>query len=171
MVTRVVFTVFVLLVAVQRLFEVARGRRQARALIARGGKEHAHWQVPALAALHTTWLLGTVVEVWLLDPPFRPGLALAAGAVFVIGQALRLAAMRSLGERWTIAVITLPGTPRIQRGVYRYLRHPNYLGVVLEIAALPLIHNAIWSAAVFSAANAALLVTRIRTEEHALGER
>jgi len=76
--------------------------------------------------------------------------------------------MRALGPRWTVRVMNLPSAEPVVDGIYRYVRHPNYLGVILEIAALPLVHGAVWSAASFSVANAALLVARIRAEEHAL---
>jgi methyltransferase len=76
--------------------------------------------------------------------------------------------MRALGTRWTIRILTLPLEPPVTIGVYRYLRHPNYLGVILEIAALPLVHGAVWTAAIFSVANAVLLAFRITAEERAL---
>jgi methyltransferase len=120
--------------------------------------------------LHTLWLMSIVLEVTLLRPPFQLWLSAPAALCFGIGQCLRYAAIHALGGRWTVRVLTLPGAPPVARGIYRYLRHPNYLGVVLEIAALPLMHSAWRSAVVFSLANAALLVVRIRAEEHALSE-
>lgn len=168
MVTEVLFTALVAAVAIQRLVEVGQSRRNERALLARRAREHARWQVPVLATLHTGWLVASVGEVWWGAPPFRAWLALTAGVVFMAGQTLRLLAMRALGPRWTIRVMTLPGTPAVAGGIYRYLRHPNYLGVAFEIAALPLMHGAVWTAAIFSAANAAVLALRIRSEERAL---
>lgn len=162
------FTSLVAIVAVQRLWELLRSRRHERALLARGGREHARAQMPWMSALHGSWLLAMILEVVLLGREARIGLALAAGLVFLVGQGLRLAAMSALGERWTVKVITLPGAPAVDRGIFRWLRHPNYLGVVLEIAALPLIHGAWLTALVWSAANALLLVLRIRAEEQAL---
>ncbi len=168
MVTRIAFTALVAAVAVQRLFEMRRSRRHERWLRANGAIERASWQVPLMAALHGAWLVGMCVEVWLLAPPFRPRVAAIALAVFACGQGLRLLAMRALGSRWTIRILTLPFEPPVTTGVYRHLRHPNYLGVILEIAALPLVHGAIWTSAIASVANAALLVWRIRAEERAL---
>jgi methyltransferase len=166
--TRTAFLVLVALVALQRLAEVRRSRRHAQALRARGAIEHAAWQVPIMAGLHGAWLAGTALEVWFLAPPFRASWAIAALLLLALGQGLRLAAMRTLGERWTIRVLTLPATPPIVTGPYRHIRHPNYLGVVLEIAALPLVHGAVYSAVCFSLANAVLLVLRIRVENRAL---
>jgi methyltransferase len=166
--TRILFTLFVALVGVQRLIEVRKSNHHAAALLAAGGREHASWQVPALKVLHGSWLLAACAEVWLLETPFRPWLALTALGVFGGGQQLRLAAMQALGPRWTIRVVTLPGVPPIMGGIYRYIRHPNYLGVGLEVVSLPLVHGAIYTAVVFSLMNALLLASRIRAEEAAL---
>ena len=83
-----------------------------------------------------------LVEVYALHRPFLPGLSLLALVTLLVGQSLRYAARRSLGWRWTVRVMTIPGLAPVRRGIYRYLRHPNYLGVVLEILAVPLLHSA-----------------------------
>lgn len=167
-ITVLAFTSLVAIVAVQRLWELVRSRRHERALLARGGREHARAQMPWMSALHGTWLVAMILEVVLLRREASAGLAVAAGLVFLIGQGLRLAAMSALGERWTVRVITVPGAPPVDRGIFRWLRHPNYLGVVLEIAALPLVHGAWLTALVWSVANGVLLAARIRAEEAAL---
>jgi len=123
-----------------------------------------------MQVLHVGWLVSMLLEVKLLHPPLRAGLAALSLLVFVIGQVLRVSAMRALGERWTIPIMTVPGAQPVTRGIYRYLRHPNYLGVVLEIASLPLVHSAWRTALVFSVLNAALLYARIGAEERALAQ-
>jgi methyltransferase len=168
MVTRVAFTVIVIAVALQRLFEVRVSRRHEHALRMRGAVESAAWQMPFMVVLHTAWLASMVVEVWLLVPAFPPWMAVVACVVFAAGQTLRLLAMRALGSRWSVRVLTMPSADPVTRGIYRHVRHPNYLGVVLEIASLPLIGGAVWTAAVFSLANAVMLTARIRAEEAAL---
>jgi methyltransferase len=170
MVSRVAFTLLVALVAIQRLAELARSRRNEVRLRARGAIEHAPWQVPMLAVLHGAWLVSIVAEVWLLQPSFLPWLALPAMVVFIVGQVLRLAAIHTLGDRWTVRVMTLPATRRVTRGLYSWLRHPNYVGVALEIASLPLVHGAVVTAVVFSVLNAVALVLRIGVESRALAE-
>lgn len=170
MVSPVAFTALVVLVAAQRLAELAHSRRNEAGLRARGAIEHAPWQVPMLTALHGAWLISMVAEVWLLRSPFRPELALFAMVVFIVGQGFRLAAIRTLGDRWTVRVMTLPATRRVTQGLYSWLPHPNYVGVVLEIASLPLVHGAVLTAIVFSVLNAVALVLRIGVESHALAE-
>lgn len=169
MVSRDLFTLLVALVALQRLFEVRLSRRHERALFARGAQEHAAHQMPWMVALHGAWLVCMLGEVWGLHAPFDARAATVALCVFFAGQALRLAAMRALGPRWTVRVITLPEPP-VTSGIFRYVRHPNYLGVALEIAALPLVHGAYRTALVFSVLNAVLLAFRVRAEERALAE-
>ena len=163
-----IFVGVVLLVALQRLAELRLSRRHEERLVRRGATEHAPAQVRAMQVLHGSWFISMLLEVVLWQPPLRPWLSVLAGLMFCVGQALRISAMRALGERWTVRVFTLPGARPVTTGVYRHLRHPNYLGVVLEIAALPLVHSAWRTALVFSAANAAIVGLRIRAEERAL---
>jgi methyltransferase len=168
MVTQSLFTLLCVLVAAQRLCELCASRHNEAGLLARGGREHAPRHFAAMRLLHAAWLVSTCAEVWLLNRPFSAALALPMLGLFVLGQSLRQSARRALGPRWSVRIITLPGTPVVTSGPYRYLRHPNYLGVALEIAALPLIHGAWLSALVFSVANALLLAVRIHHEEAAL---
>jgi len=167
MVTKAYF-VLVVAVALQRMLEVRVSRLNEAELKARGALEHAQEQMPVMVAVHTAWLVCIFLEVGLLDRPFRGGLAFFSLVVFCAGQVLRLLAIHALGTRWTVKVITLPRESPVTGGVFRYLRHPNYVGVILEIAALPLIHGAWLTAVVFSVLNGLLLSRRIRAEEQAL---
>jgi len=168
MTTSQVFVAFVALVALERLAELRLSRRNESQLRKLGACEHASGHFIAMQLLHTLWILSIVLEVTLLKPPFQLWVGVPAALCFGIGQCLRYAAIHALGGRWTVRILTLPGAAPVTQGVYRYLRHPNYLGVVLEIAALPLMHSAWRSALVFSLANAVLLTVRIRKEERAL---
>lgn len=170
MLSQTVFTAFVAAIALQRVAELKLSRRNEQRLRTIGAVEHARWQVTMLAVLHGSWLISTVAEVWILQPVFRPWLATFALLVFAIGQLLRLTAISTLGSRWTVSVHTLPSTRRVSRGLYSRLPHPNYIGVVLEMAALPLIHGAIATAIVFSVLNAIALVLRVDVEARALAE-
>lgn len=166
--TELVFVVLVLSVAAQRLWEVRKSAQHEARLRAAGAVEHAPEQMRWMRLVHAGWLLAAPLEVWLLDRPFLPALAIAASLVFFAGQLLRFAAMRALGERWTVRILTLPHAPPVTSGIFRHLRHPNYLGVILELAALPLLHGAWITAITFSVANGLLLWRRIRAEEAAL---
>lgn len=168
MVTRVVFAGGVALVAAQRLRELARSRRNEARLLARGAEDHDGGQLRWMKLLHTGWLAAMPAEVFWFRRRFSWPLFLSALPVFLVGQRLRHAAMRDLGDRWTVRVVTLPGAPIVSGGIYRRMRHPNYLGVALEMFAFPLLHTAFLTSIVFGGLNAVLLVQRIRREEQVL---
>ena len=170
MVTAWIFTGLIGLLALQRCLELRLSRRNEVIIRSLGGREHAAWQLQAMKALHAGWFIAMLVEVYGFRRPFLPGLSLLALVTLMAGQSLRYAARLSLKWRWTVRVMTIPGLPLVRKGIYRYLRHPNYLGVVLEILAVPLLHSAYVTAIVFSFANMLLLTARIRTEDRALRE-
>ena len=170
MLTRWIFLFLVIALGIQRLLEMRLSARNERRILALGGCEHAPGQFTVMRWMHIAWFAAMIVEVFNLQRPFSPALALVASLAFLAGQALRYAAIRTLGERWTVRVMTLPSAKPVSQGIYRYIRHPNYLGVILEIGAVPLIHSAYLTAILFSIANALLLTWRIRTEEAALQE-
>ena len=168
MTTRWIFLLLVISLGLQRLAELRLSSHNERRILNLGGHEHAPGQFRVMRLLHTAWFLAMLAEVFGLQRPFNPVLALVAGLAFLAGQSIRYAAIHTLGERWTVRVMTLPGAQPVSQGIYRFIRHPNYLGVILEIGAVPLLHSAYLTAISFSIANALLLVWRIRTEEAAL---
>jgi methyltransferase len=166
--SRLAFLVLVLLVALLRVVELRIAARNRRLLLARGGFEVGAGHYPWMVGLHAAWLVAAPVEVWLLGRPFLPALALPMLALWALATALRWWVIATLGERWTTRVVVLPGAAPVTRGPYRFLRHPNYLAVAVEVAALPLVHTAWLTAALASLAGAALLRVRIAAEEAAL---
>jgi methyltransferase len=151
------------LVALQRLGELALAKRNTRALLARGAVEIGASHYPLIVILHTAWLLSVL---WFL--PYPAIISWPLLGVFVILQGLRLWVLMTLGPYWTTRIISLPGAPLVTGGPYRYVRHPNYLVVAGEIAVLPLVFGETLVAVVFSLANAGLLAWRIRQEETGL---
>ena len=162
------FAGFVAALAAQRLFELRLSRRNEQLIRQHGGQEHAPETYPWIVALHTAWLGSMLLEVFLGKRKFHPRLAKWALTVFALGQALRFTAIRTLGWRWSTRILIVPDVPPVRQGIYRYLRHPNYLGVQLEIFSAPLVHSAYLTSTVFSLANLWLLKDRIRREEQAL---
>ncbi|WP_055530437.1 isoprenylcysteine carboxyl methyltransferase family protein [Streptomyces graminilatus] len=157
-------------VAAERVGELVVARRNERWSAARGARVSGQGHYPAMVALHTGLLLACPAEVWLADRPFVPALAWPMLAVLAGAQALRWWCVRTLGPRWNTRVIVVPGLPLVAGGPYRWpwLRHPNYVAVVAEGVALPLVHTAWVTATVFTVLNAALLVVRVRCENRAL---
>lgn len=162
------YTFLVAAVALGRLIELRIAERHRRSLLARGGVEAGAGHYPWMVALHMAFLFSCPLEVWLLDRPFLPALAAAMLALLLGAVALRWWVIATLGERWTTRILILPGASPVTGGPYRFLRHPNYLAVAAEIAALPLVHTAWATALAFSVLNFWLLRVRIRAEEAAL---
>lgn len=150
------------LVTAQRLGELVLANRNTRRLLAMGAKEHGAAHYPLIVAMHAAWLGG----LWLLgwDRPID----LFWLAAFVVLQILRVWVIATLGGRWTTRIIVLPGAPRIRKGPFRFISHPNYAVVSGEMAVLPLAFGLPIFAAVFFVLNITVLTIRIRAESRAL---
>lgn len=157
--------------AAERMFHLALASRNARRAFAMGAVEHGRGHYPAMAAFHALFLLSAAAEAIVLKRPFPGVLGWMALGGALGAQALRYWSIATLGSRWNTRIIVFPGTAPISRGPYRFMRHPNYLAVIVEIACVPLIHGCWLTAVVFSIGNAALLRVRIRAEEAAMGPR
>lgn len=162
------FTVLVLVVALERVAELVVSNRNARWSLARGGVETGRRHYAVMVVLHTALLVGAVVEVWWAGREFTPAVGWTMLALVAASQALRWWCITSLGRHWNTRVIVVPGAARVARGPYRWIPHPNYVAVVVEGFALPLVHGAWVTAAVFTVANLMLLRHRIRVEDEAL---
>lgn len=156
-------------VAVERVIELIVSKRNARWAFANGGREFGRNHYPVMVILHAGLLVGCVLEVWLLHRPFLPWLGWPMLALVIGAQALRWWCITTLGKHWNTLVIVVPGAPLVCSGPYRWLHHPNYVAVVVEGIALPLVHTAWLTALCFTVANALLLTVRIRVENVALG--
>lgn len=157
------------LVAAQRILEIRLASSNTESLLSLGAKEFESRHYTVMKILHTTWLFSCLGEAAWRGVAPHLGLSVCAVLAFAVGQVLRLAAIRELGVRWTTRIIVLPEVPPVAGGIYRFIRHPNYLGVILEIAALPLVFGCWFTAGLFSVANLALLLgVRIPAEEAAL---
>ena len=156
-------------ISVQRLLELVLARRNEKKARARGAVERGQRHYPLIVGLHSLWIISTLVE-GLVRGPEPPSLWPLALALFLIVQPLRYWAIFSLGPYWNTKILVVPGARPVGRGPYRYVSHPNYVVVVVEILAFPLIFGAWWTALVFTALNAAVLYVRIREEKRALRE-
>jgi methyltransferase len=155
-------------VAVERLAEVVVAERHRSVSRERGGVEFGAGHYPAMVTLHTALLAGCLLEPVLLHRPFIPALGWPMLLIAVAAQALRWWCITTLGYQWNTRVIVIPGAERVTGGPYRFLPHPNYVAVIAEGIALPLVHTAWITALVFTILNAVLLTTRIHVENRAL---
>ncbi len=162
------FTLLVAAVGLERVAELVVSKRNAAWSMRRGGVETGQRHYAVMVVLHTGLLAGALAEVWLRRPDFVPALGATMLALVVASQALRWWCIGTLGRRWNTHVIVVPDLPPVTGGPYRLLPHPNYVAVVLEGFALPLVHTAWVTALVFTVCNALLLTVRIRVENTAL---
>ncbi|OHV32841.1 hypothetical protein BCD49_28840 [Pseudofrankia sp. EUN1h] len=168
MVSEVWYTVLVGLVALERVAELIVAKRNLAWSLSRGGRETGFSHYPFMVVLHTGLLAGCLVEVWLRGGDFLPALGWPMLALVLAAQALRWWCIHTLGHQWNTRIVVVPGLPRVTQGPYRLFAHPNYVAVVVEGFALPLVHSAWITAAVFTVLNAWLLTIRIRAEDDAL---
>ncbi|AKT51834.1 isoprenylcysteine carboxyl methyltransferase family protein [Arsenicicoccus sp. oral taxon 190] len=165
--SRRAYAALVAAVGVERLAELVVSRRNAAWSLARGGRELGQGHYPVMVALHSGLLVASVAEATWGRRGFGRGGWVALGGV-AAAQALRWWCIRTLGPQWNTRVIVVPGASRVTTGPYRWLDHPNYVAVVVEGVALPMVHGARWTATGFTLANALLLRHRLRVEEAAL---
>ena len=162
------YLLFLLVVGAERLAELVLSKRHQREMAAEGiekvPERHFTWMV----AVHTGVLVAAYAEVALLNRAFQPGLAVAMGVIFVVATLLRIWVIRTMRTHWNVEVMASAPLGVVTTGPYRFVRHPNYLAVVLELAAIPLIHGAWLTAIVGSLANAWVLMHRLAVEERVL---
>jgi methyltransferase len=168
MVSAIWFTVLLGLVGVERLAELVVAKRNLAWSLARGGRETGFAHYPVMVVLHTGLLVGAALEVWLGHRSFLPALGWPMLVLVLASQGLRWWCIRTLGPQWNTRIVVVPDLPRITSGPHRLFPHPNYVAVVVEGAALPLVHDAWLTALVFTVVNAVLLTVRIRAENAAL---
>lgn len=156
-------------VVAQRVFELVLARRNAALIRQMGGYEVGGSHYKYIVLLHTLFLFSLVIEVYSHEQISLPHWWHVPFSLFVLAQFLRYWCIYTLGPRWNTRIYVLPGADPVRRGPYRFLRHPNYLVVAFEFAALPLTFQAFTTALLFSLANAWLLLrVRIPLEEHAV---
>jgi methyltransferase len=169
-ISRGIFLAILAALVAERIFELWLSNRNARLAFARGGIELGRGQYRIIVAFHTLFIGACAAGAMRDAPVFPSALSMAAFAGEIAAQALRYWSVKTLGQNWNARVIVIPDMDPVTSGPYRYIRHPNYVAVALEIACVPLIRDLVTIAVVFSAVNATLLALRIPLEERALGE-
>jgi methyltransferase len=163
------YLILLTILVVERIYELYVAQRNARRAFARGATEVGRGHYRVMVALHSAFIASCAFEAIFFPRFLSPSIVWTALGFEIVAQALRYWAVATLGERWNTRVIVTPGVAPVTAGPYRFVRHPNYVAVVIEIAAVPLIGGSVVTAIVFSLANAILLAVRIRAEERALG--
>jgi methyltransferase len=159
--------IFIALVIMQRIVEVMIANRNARWIKSQGGYEVGKEHYKYIVVLHALFFVSLIIEVTVIDSGFVFW-TVAPLIIFLLAQFGRVWALSALGRFWNTRIMILPGAKVVAKGPYRYLRHPNYVIVVTELACLPLIFQAYWTAILFTIMNALVLSIRIKVEEKAL---
>ena len=154
---------------VERIFELNLARRNARRAFDRGAIEVGQVHYRVMVAFHALFIVSCAVEAVFSPHTFPSVVAWIALFAEICAQALRYWAVSTLGDRWNTRIVVMPEREPVTIGPYRFMRHPNYLAVVIEIAAVPMIGGAIFTAIAFSIGNALILAIRIPAEERAMG--
>jgi methyltransferase len=155
-------------VGVARLLEMRLSRRHQRELAGEGARLLPEPGFPLMVALHSAVLVGAGVEVLAARRPFVPAIGIPAALVFALANALRIWVIRSLAGHWNVRVVDSASLGVVSTGPFRWIRHPNYVAVFLELLALPLIHGAYVTAVLGALAHLGVLARRIRLEERVL---
>jgi methyltransferase len=156
------------LIVVQRVVELRVAKQNEAWARRHGAVEVGAGHYPLFFVLHTGWLLAWPAETWVRGPALTSGWMIALAA-FVAAQGLRYWAISTLGRRWNTRILVLPGAERIRRGPYRWMAHPNYVAVIVELAAVPWVFGAWWTAVIVGGLNLGLLLgVRIPAEARAL---
>ncbi len=165
------YVALILVTGAERIIELVISTRNANWAFSQGGREYGKGHFPVMVTLHTAFLLACLAEVIFGNRPFIPLLGWPMLVIALACQAGRYWVIHTLGRQWNTRVIVVPGLTRVTKGLYRFLSHPNYVIVIVEGIALPLVHTAWVTAIAFTALNAVLLFGfRIPTENRALRE-
>lgn len=164
----IAYLALLLAVAILRIYELRISRRHQAEMAARGASKVADPRFRWMVLLHTGVLLGSAAEVILLRRPFYPVFAAACFIIFLAANAVRWWVIRTLGDHWNVQVMDSTSLGVVTSGPFRYVRHPNYAAVFVELLVLPLIHCAWITAVVGSAAHMVVLSQRLATEEQVL---
>lgn len=163
------FLIFIGFIIIQRLMELAVARRNEKWMKAKGAMEFGSGHYPFIVLIHAGFIVSTIVEVLYFDRGLSRYWPLLF-TVFLLTQGVRVWAIASLGPYWNTKIIVLPDAQIVRRGPYRFIKHPNYLVVALEILTIPLLFNAFFTAVIFTLFNLLILCIRISAEEKALKE-
>lgn len=167
-VSQIAFLVLLAAVGLGRLVELSISRRNQARMRALGARPAPDFHFAWMVLWHGGWLLASALEVVLLRRPFLPALAVPMLVIFLFANGLRWWVIGTLGQHWNVQVMDSTALGVVTSGPYRWIRHPNYVAVLLEIVALPLIHACWVTAAAFAALTVMVIARRLKVEEPVL---
>ena len=160
-----IFILFISFVILLRIAEIFVARRNEKWMLQNGAVEYGKRHYPFIVALHSLFFVSLIVEYSMQQ---TPSFSLAILLAYLLLIAFKVWVIASLGKFWNTKIFRIQNAPLITKGLYKYIKHPNYLIVVAEIALIPLIFHLYYTAVVFTLLNAIMLTVRIREENLAL---
>lgn len=162
------FKVLVVFTIVQRLLELVLAKTNESLLIRDEGIIIKETNYLFMVLLHTSWLVVLAYYAFFTKLMIDPVIAGISLAFFILGQSIRVIAIFTLGKNWSTRIMVRPGGKVVTKGIFKWFRHPNYIGVIIEIAALPLFASLFIVALIFSLLNFLILFFRLKKEEETL---
>ncbi|MCY8855740.1 isoprenylcysteine carboxyl methyltransferase family protein [Bacillus atrophaeus] len=163
------FWLFILILAVQRIAEIIVAKQNEQKVKKQGAIEYGEGHYPYIVLMHVLFFVSLICEVLLLHKePSSWWIGILTAIILV--QGVRYWALLSLGAHWNTKILVVPDAELIKKGPYKWLKHPNYAVVMVEIVLLPLLYGAYWTLILFTILNAFMLSVRIRVEDKALRE-
>lgn len=159
--------ILIIILALQRISELLIARRNEQKVLSEGAVEYDRSGYKVIVAMHVAFFLSFIAEYYILRRSLNTLWPLLL-TIIVLAEILRYWAISSLGKYWNTKILVTAGAPLVSRGPYKYMRHPNYLAVVIEIAVIPLIFSCYITSVMFTLFNLMVLRRRIRIEESAL---
>ncbi|MBC8044230.1 MAG: isoprenylcysteine carboxyl methyltransferase [Rhizobacter sp.] len=161
------FWILIGFLIVQRLTELVIAKRNEIYIKSLGGVEAGGEHYTWMVLLHTSWFVSMIAEHLYFARGLNEFWLLWFG-LFLVAQAGRFHVITTLGKFWNTRILIVPGSARVRTGLYKYLKHPNYLIVRTEILVVPLMFGLYFTAGIFSVLNLWMLRVRVREEELAL---
>ncbi|MXV15715.1 isoprenylcysteine carboxyl methyltransferase family protein [Hufsiella ginkgonis] len=155
------FLIFISFLVAQRLSELYVSSKNEKWLLANGAVQYGQKHYPVMVGMHTCFLVSVIVEYYLRG---GTGMNIPVLVIFLALLAFKYWVIASLGTFWNTKIYRIPGMQPVTRGIYKVVKHPNYMIVVGEIALIPLVFHLYTTAIVFSILNAAMLYVRISEE-------
>lgn len=161
------FIIFLSIIIIQRISELILSKRNEKYLTSHGAIEYDKKGYKYIVLMHNLFFISVITEFVFLGRQLNEYWKVLL-IIFICTQLLRYWAIFTLGKRWTTKILVLPNSELIRSGLYKHLKHPNYMAVIIEIAVIPLLFSCYYTAIVFSILNLIVLKRRIRIEEEAL---
>ena len=163
------FYLFFTMIVLQRIGELIIAKQNEKWMKEKGAQEFGQDHYPFMVLIHTMFFIVFFLEVMMGHNKLIPAWPILL-SIFLITQCIRIWALTSLGRYWNTKIIVLPGAKKVNKGPYRFLKHPNYLVVTIEFIVIPLLFEAYFTALFFSLLNGMILRIRIAAEEKALNQ-